>query len=84
MANISVTDVPGPPEQVSFIGASVREIVPMLALMGNLAVGIGAFSYAGQFTVSVVADSVVCPEVEIIAAGIEDTLQSLRSAPLSA
>ena len=66
------------------MGAPVREIVPIVALMGNHPVGISAFSYAGQLTMSVVADSIVCPEVEIIAAGLEDTLQSLRSAPPSA
>lgn len=80
MFNIYVTDVPGPQDSVYFAGAKVGEIVPMLALMGNIAVGVGAFSYAGQFTISVVGDTTGCPEVDIIARGIDDTLQSLATA----
>ncbi len=52
--------------------------------MGNITVGVGAFGYAGQFTISVVVDTTGHQEVDIIARGIDDTLQSLTRAQSAA
>lgn len=79
MMNTYVADVPGPPVPLYLFGAAVREIVPVVALMGNIAVGAGAFSYAGQFTITVVGDGAVCPEVDVVARGMEQTLRSLEA-----
>ncbi|MFC9555260.1 wax ester/triacylglycerol synthase family O-acyltransferase [Rhodococcus sp. NPDC056960] len=79
MMNTYVADVPGPPVPLYLLGAIVREIVPVVALMGNIAVGAGAFSYAGQFTITVVGDTAVCPEVDVVARGMEETLQTLEA-----
>lgn len=80
MIGTSVTDITGPREPVFFAGAPVHEIVPMIALMGNVAVGVAGFFYAGRFTITIVGDSIICPDVDIIATGIENTLASLQSA----
>lgn len=46
--------------------------------VGNTSLGAGAFSYAGRFTITVVGDSVVCPEVDVVARGMEKALRVLR------
>ena len=54
-------------------------MIPVVALMGNIGVGVGALSHAGQVTITVVGDSAVCPEVEVIAHGVVRTLQALEA-----
>lgn len=46
--------------------------------VGNTSLGAGAFSYAGRFTITVVGDSVVCPEVDVVARGMEEAPRVLR------
>lgn len=77
--NTYVADVPGPPDRLYLCGAAVREIIPVVALMGNIGVGVGAFSYAGQFTITVVGDTAVCPDVDVVAQGMEETLGWLEA-----
>lgn len=79
MMNTYVADVPGPPAPLFFLGAEVCKMIPVVALMGNIAVGVGALSYAGQVTITVVGDSAVCPEVDVIAHGVARTLQALEA-----
>ncbi|MBP2328760.1 hypothetical protein JOF56_009145 [Kibdelosporangium banguiense] len=47
----------------------------MVPLTGNLALGVGALSYAGQFNVTVVADPGVCPDFEVFADGVRRTME---------
>lgn len=79
MANVSVTDVAGPPETVSFAGTAILEIVPVIALMGNVAVGVAGFSYRGQFAITIATDEAVCPEPGVIRIGVEDTIHALQT-----
>ncbi|MGW3481321.1 wax ester/triacylglycerol synthase domain-containing protein [Rhodococcus indonesiensis] len=78
MTNTYVADVVGPPTPLYLAGARVREIVPVVALMGNIGVGACAFSYAERFVITVVGDGVVCPEVDVVARGMEEELRALR------
>jgi diacylglycerol O-acyltransferase / wax synthase len=79
MMNTYVANVPGPPQPLYFAGAAVRELLPIVALMGNIALGVGALSYAGQVTITVVGDRDSCSDVDIVARGVNDTLDSLTS-----
>ena len=65
--NVSVTNVPGPPQPVFLAGAPLLEVVPVVPIGVNLTFGVGALSYAGQFTVIAVADRDACPDVEAFA-----------------
>jgi diacylglycerol O-acyltransferase / wax synthase len=75
--NVSVTNVPGPPQPVFLAGAPVLEVVPIVPIGVNLTVGVGALSYAGQFTVIAVADRDTCPDVEAFADGMRASLRAL-------
>jgi WS/DGAT/MGAT family acyltransferase len=79
-ANVYVANVPGPPVPLYFAGAPLLELFPIVPLTGNIALGVGAMSYAGQFNMTVVADRDVCPDVEIFADGLRETLRSLTAA----
>ncbi|MGV1010479.1 MAG: wax ester/triacylglycerol synthase domain-containing protein [Dermatophilaceae bacterium] len=74
---IYLADIPGPREPFSFLGARMRRLFPVVALMGNLTVGIGALSYAGQLNLSVVGDPDACPDLDVFADGVRATLGSL-------
>ena len=51
--------------------------------MGNVPLGIGALSYAGQFNITVVADRDSCPDAGVFTAGLRASLEDLaRAAPV--
>ena len=74
--NVSVTNVPGPPQPVFLAGAPLLEVVPVVPIGVNLTFGVGALSYAGQFTV-IAVDRDACPDVEAFADGMRASLLAL-------
>src|SRR5262245_19205057 len=48
--NTYAANVPGPPVQLYFAGAPVLEVFPVVPIMGNVSIGVGALSYAGSST----------------------------------
>jgi diacylglycerol O-acyltransferase len=78
-ANVYVANVPGPPVPLYLAGAPLRELFPVVPLTGNLTLGVGALSYAGQFNITAVADHDACPDVEVFADGVRDALRSLTA-----
>lgn len=77
--NVTTADVPGPQVPLWLAGARVREVFPLLPLIGTVSLGIGALSYAGQFAITVVADAATYPDLEVVASGIRDELTTLAS-----
>jgi WS/DGAT/MGAT family acyltransferase len=76
--NAYVANVPGPPIPLYFAGAPVLEIFPIVPLTGNLSIGVGALSYAGQLNLTVVADRDLCPDLEVFADGLRRCLAALE------
>ena len=83
-ANTYAANVPGPPMPLYFAGARLLELFPLVPLTGNITVGIGALSYAGQFNITVVTDEDACPDIDMCAQGIQDALNSLATALIPA
>jgi diacylglycerol O-acyltransferase / wax synthase len=80
--SVTTADVPGPPVPVYLAGARVLEVFPVLPLIASVSLGVGALSYAGQFTVTVVADRVACPDLDVFIMAARAELDALaRSAP---
>ncbi|MEU5264390.1 wax ester/triacylglycerol synthase domain-containing protein [Amycolatopsis sp. NPDC021455] len=75
--SVTTADVPGPPQPVHLAGARLLEIFPLLPLIARVPLGIGALSYAGQFTVTVVADRDAVPDFETFAESARDELGAL-------
>jgi WS/DGAT/MGAT family acyltransferase len=77
MVNVYVANVPGPPIPLYLAGARILELFPVVPLSGNLSIGVGALSYAGQFNITVVADSSLCPDLDVFVSGTRIALESL-------
>jgi WS/DGAT/MGAT family acyltransferase len=75
--NLLTADMVGPTEQLSFAGAAVLDAFPLINLMGNLTLGVGALSYVGRFDVLAVGDAELYPDLDIFAAGAADELRVL-------
>jgi WS/DGAT/MGAT family acyltransferase len=78
--NTYVANVPGPPVPLYFAGMPVLEVFPFVPLMGNVSVGLGALSYAGQLNLTVVVDRELCPDVDVFTGGLRRSLQRLSVA----
>jgi hypothetical protein len=54
--------------------------VPVVPLLGNVGVGVGALSYAGQFNLAIVADRDACPDIDVAVAGTRRSLTTMIAA----
>jgi diacylglycerol O-acyltransferase len=77
LMNIYIANVPGPPVPLYLAGAPLAEVFPVVPILGNVPLGIGALSYAGQFNITVVADQDGCPDAEFFTAGLRVSLDGL-------
>jgi WS/DGAT/MGAT family acyltransferase len=77
--NVSVTNVPGPPQPLFLAGAPVLELIPIVPIAANFTLGVGALSYAGQLTLIAVADRDACPDVEVFTDGARASLEALAA-----
>ena len=75
--NISVSNVPGPPVPLYLAGARLAEVYPLVPITGNMTLGIGVLSYAGQLNLTAVADRDGCPDVEVFTNGLRSALDEL-------
>ncbi len=82
--NVKVTNVIGPPGPVYVLGARILEILPITVLLGNVALTLCAFSYAGQVFLVVTADATSFPDLDVLMAGMERDWQALLGSPIAA
>jgi diacylglycerol O-acyltransferase / wax synthase len=77
--NTFVTNLRGPDERLTLLGAHIVDVIPIGAISGNVAVAFGVLSYAGELTVTVVVDPDVCPDVAGLATRLQRQLDVLTS-----
>jgi diacylglycerol O-acyltransferase / wax synthase len=82
VTNTYAANVPGPPVPLYFAGARLLEVFPVVPIVGNVSIGVGALSYAGQFNITAVADREACPDIEVFAAGVRRSLETLAASLL--
>jgi hypothetical protein len=58
----------------------VLEVFPILPLIGNQPLGIGAVSYAGTLCIGITADRGVLPDIDALAPGVRAELHALAAA----
>jgi diacylglycerol O-acyltransferase len=77
--NVTVTNVPGPQTTLYALGARLREIIPLVPLAAEHAVGVAIFSYDGTvaFGINAAADAV--PDVDVLRDGIAAEIDALRT-----
>lgn len=71
LVNLVESDVIGPPQRLYLLGAPILDVVPIGTLVGNLAVGVLALSYAGRLTIAVQADADRCPDLPVLLAAMD-------------
>jgi diacylglycerol O-acyltransferase / wax synthase len=74
------TNVPGPRKQQKLMGRRVLEILPIPPIALQLRTGIAMLSYADTFIFGITADYETAPDVEALAAGIENGVAQLVKA----
>jgi diacylglycerol O-acyltransferase / wax synthase len=74
--NVTSASIPGPQAPMYLAGARLLEVFPVLPLIANEPLGVGALSYAGAFTIGVVADRDAFPDLEVFAAGARKELHA--------
>ena len=67
--NVTITNVPGPPSRLYSFGAPMIDIVPIVPLAAEHAVGIAAVSYAGGVTFGLYADRATVPDLDVLRDG---------------
>ena len=77
--NITITNVPGPQIPLYAHGARLREIYPIVPLAADHAVGIAIFSYDGEVTFGIIAESASTPDLDVLARGVEEGIEELAS-----
>jgi diacylglycerol O-acyltransferase / wax synthase len=75
--NLSVSNVPGPRVPLYLAGAPLLEVFPVVPITGNMTLGIGVLSYAGQLNLTAIADRDGCPDVDVFADGVRSALDEL-------
>jgi diacylglycerol O-acyltransferase / wax synthase len=77
--NITITNIPGPPSRLYAHGAPMIDIVPIVPLAAEHAVGIAAISYAGGVTFGLYADRATVPDLDVLSDGIVTSLHELAA-----
>lgn len=78
-----VTNLRGPSDRLTLLGAEITEMVPLTSVAGNVTVAFAVLSYAGTLLVTVVADPDACPDLEHVRADLQSQLGHLVLAPES-
>jgi diacylglycerol O-acyltransferase len=75
--NLLMSNLPGPPQPMYFAGAKILEVFQIGVVQGNVAVQVGALSYAGQLNFDIVADAHLVPDLTVFANGMTEDLERL-------
>ena len=78
--NVVVTNVPGPQFPLYMLGRRLRAIYPQVPLVKNTALGIAIMSYDGRLGFGLLGDYDALPELDQVAADLEDAIDELAAA----
>lgn len=79
VSNLYVANLPGPSMHLFLGRARILELFPIVPLVGNTTIGVGALSYAGHFNLTVVGDHDACPDLDVFVGGLGNALNHLRA-----
>lgn len=81
--NLTITNVPASPVTLYALGARLRRIVPLVPIFSGHAVGVAVVSYDGTVSFGLNGDRDAMPDLEVMRAGIEESLAELRQLAVS-
>jgi diacylglycerol O-acyltransferase / wax synthase len=77
--NITITNVPGSPEPVHVLGSRMLDVIPLVPLAAEHALGIAVLSYNGRLTFGLSADRGTVPDLDVVEQGIAASLDELKA-----
>jgi diacylglycerol O-acyltransferase / wax synthase len=77
--NLTITNVPASPSRVYAFGAPMLDVVPIVPLAAEHALGIAVVSYAGGMTFGCYADRATVPDLDVLRDGIVTALLDLAA-----
>ena len=80
--NVTITNVPGPQQPLYAFGAPMVEVLPLVPLAADHALGIAIVSYDGRLVFGINGDWDAVPEIDVVAHGIEQALAQLAELAL--
>jgi diacylglycerol O-acyltransferase / wax synthase len=75
--NLIVTNIPGPQVPLYVLGHKLEDLFPIAFLPKDHALAVAIMSYDGRLEYGLLADYDAVPDLDLIAEGIEDTLDEL-------
>ncbi|MEC5154892.1 diacylglycerol O-acyltransferase [Cryobacterium sp. CAN_C3] len=75
-----LTNLRGPSTPMTFLGAAVTDIIPVTQINGNVTISFAALSYSGTLAVTLIADPVHCPDLQLICGKLQSQLDLLSAA----
>jgi WS/DGAT/MGAT family acyltransferase len=78
--NLIVTNIPGPQIPLYVLGRKLEDLFPVAFLPKDHALAVAIMSYNGGIDYGLLADYDAMPDVDVIAAGIDDSLAELLEA----
>ena len=79
LVNVYVANVPGPSAALYLGPARLTEVFAFVPLLGNVTLGVGVLSYAGQLNITVVADRDSCADLPVFAEALRSALAELTA-----
>jgi diacylglycerol O-acyltransferase len=77
--NVTITNVPASPRRLYAFGSTMVDVVPIVPLASEHALGIAVVSYAGGMTFGVCADRGTVPDLDVLTDGIVTSLHELAA-----
>ena len=77
MVHTFVTDLRGPDQPLTFVGAPARALIVIPVITGNVTVTFGVVSYAGRLRITVLSDPAGMPDAPVLAAALRDELDGI-------
>ncbi|HEU5296243.1 MAG TPA: wax ester/triacylglycerol synthase family O-acyltransferase [Burkholderiaceae bacterium] len=81
VANVAISNVPGPPMPLYLAGARMLTNYPTSIVVHGMALNITVQSYAGSLDMGMMADAVAMPDVKAFAQAVEIAFDDLRALP---
>ena len=78
--NLIVTNIPGPQLPLYVLGRQLQDLFPIAFLPEHHALAIAIMSYNGRLELGLLGDYDALPDIDVIAEGIEESLQELLRA----
>lgn len=77
--NITTASIPGGASRRSVAGAALLDVVPVLPLIGNVPLGVGAVAYGDTLGIGITADRATYPDLLVLVAGMRTELAALQA-----